>query len=67
MSRASESAWSMDGEGDTELDFEANIVDGFGSNSPPSAWRLREADYMRRTRRMHPATPSGRRRDWATV
>lgn len=34
MSRASESAWSMDGEGDTELDFEANIVDGFGSNSP---------------------------------
>lgn len=34
MSRASESAWSMDGEGDTELDFEANIADGFGSNSP---------------------------------
>lgn len=35
MSRASESACSMDGEGDTELDFEANIIDGSGSNSPP--------------------------------
>jgi len=35
MSRASESACSMDGEGDTELDLEANIIDGSGSNSPP--------------------------------
>lgn len=25
----------MDGEGDTELDLEANMIDGFGSNSPP--------------------------------
>lgn len=35
MSRASESACSMDGEGDTELDFEVNIIDGSVSNSPP--------------------------------
>lgn len=35
MSRASESACSMDGEGDTELDLEVNMIDGFGSNSPP--------------------------------
>lgn len=64
MSRASESACSMDGEGDTELDFEANIIDGSGSNSPPV--RGSSGNPIKCNEPAGRNQPS-RQRDWALV
>lgn len=64
MSRASESVCSMDGEGDTELDFEVNIIDGSGSNSPPL--RGSSANPIKCNEPAGRNQPS-RQRDWALV